>query len=169
MLYVLSYPALAASDAERIEKFRRIHEPERAGLVRAHITLVFGVRTIGVDDLSSRVESVAKGTAPFAVTFDRAEQAGVHNVFLLVDEGASTLESMHHLLYAGSLSRELLPNEPFRAHMTVATAASEDRVLRAMKDVSQIGLPIRGRIEKLEIVALGISMGHQHHDLRTGR
>ena len=158
MLYVLSYPALAQDDAERIEAFRRIHEPERAGLVRAHITLVFGVRPIKVEDLSSRVSALAAETTPFEITFDRAEQVespgNLHNVFLLASAGQSTLGSMHRKLYAGSLSSELLPGMPFQAHMTVATSTSIDPIHSAMKDLSRIGLPVRGLVDALEIVVL---------------
>jgi 2'-5' RNA ligase len=158
MLYVLSYPVLAPADAERIEAFRRIHEPKRAVLVRAHITLVFGVRSINVEDLASQVATLAGSTVPFAVTFDHAEQTespgGLHNVFLLANEGAGKLESIHRELNTDSLSSKLLPNLPFRAHMTVATSDSPDRARVAMKETSGIGLPIRGSVDALDVVAL---------------
>jgi 2'-5' RNA ligase len=158
MLYVLSYPVLPPTDAERIEAFRRIHEPERALLVRAHVTLVFGVSSIRVEELSSRVAVLARKTAPFTVTFDHAEQAespgGIHNVFLLAAEGASSLESIHRRLYPGPLSSELSPNMPFRAHMTVATSTSANLAHAAMRETSGVGLPFRGLIGALDVVML---------------
>jgi 2'-5' RNA ligase len=158
MLYVLSYPVLAGADHERIEAYRRIYEPERACLVRAHVTLVFGVRSIETNDLVSQVAALAMKRSAFEVTFDRAEQTespgGVHNVFLLAGEGALALKSMHQELYAGPLCSELLPGMPFRAHMTVATAASRDLLQPAIKDVLKLGLPIRGLISVLNIASL---------------
>jgi len=158
MLYVLSYPVLTKADDERIEAYRRIHEPERAGLVRAHVTLVFGVRSIETNDLASQVVALTKQRSAFEVTFDRTEQAespeGVHNVFLLAGEGALALKSMHQELYAGSLCSELRPGMPFRAHMTVATAASRDLLQPAIKGVPKLGLPIRGQISALNMVSL---------------
>jgi 2'-5' RNA ligase len=128
MLYILSYPVLGNGDAASIEAYRQVHEPARAALVRAHITLVFGVRSITAHDLSSRVAAVAREQAPFEVSFDHAEQVlspgNVHNIFLLASEGAMALKAMHRELYAGTLSSELLPDLPFRAHMTVATGGS---------------------------------------------
>jgi 2'-5' RNA ligase len=158
MLYVLSYPVLTKADNERIEAYRRAYEPERARLVRAHVTLVFGVRSIETNDLVSRVAALATKRSAFAVIFDRAEQTespgGVHNIFLLTSEGAFALETMHQELYAGSLGPELLPGMPFRAHMTVATASSPDLIQPAMKDVPKLGLPIRGLINTLNVVLL---------------
>jgi 2'-5' RNA ligase len=158
MLYVLSYPVLTKADDERIETYRRIYEPERARFVHAHVTLVFGVRLIETKDLASQVAALTMQRSAFEVTFDRTEQAespgGVHNVFLLVGEGALALESMHQGLYTGSLSYELLPGMPFRAHMTVATAASRDLLQPAIRDIPKLGLPIRGLIHALNIVSL---------------
>ena len=158
MLYVLSYPVLARADHERIEAYRRAYEPERARLVPAHVTLVFGVRSIETRELASQVAALAWKKSAFEVIFDRAEQTkspgGVHNVFLLACEGALALETMHQELYAGPLGSELLPGIPFRAHMTVATAASADLIQPAMKDVPKLGLPIRGLINALNIVSL---------------
>jgi 2'-5' RNA ligase len=158
MLYVLAYPALAQDAAERIETFRQTHEPERAGLVRAHITLVFGTRSIELEDLSSRVAVLAAETAPFAITLDRAEQVespgSLHNIFLLAGIGKEKLASLHRKLYAGRLSAELLPGMPFRAHMTIATSAAKEPLHSAMRDVTMIGLPVPGMIDALQIVAL---------------
>ena len=158
MLYVLSYPVLAKADDERIEAYRRIYEPERARLVGAHVTLVFGVRSITTSDLASQVAALAMKRSAFEVTFDRAEQAespgAVHNVFLLAREGALDLKSMHQELYAGALSSELLPSMPFRAHMTVATAASRDLLQPAIKGIPKLRLPIRGLISALNVVSL---------------
>ena len=158
MLYVLSYPVLAKADDERIEAYRRVYEPERARLVGAHVTLVFGVRSIETNALASQVAALAMKRPAFEVTFDRAEQeespGGVHNVFLLAGESALALESMHRELYSGSLGSELLPGMPFRAHMTVATAASRDLLQPAIKDVPKLCLPIRGLISALNVVSL---------------
>jgi 2'-5' RNA ligase len=158
MLYVLSYPVLAQADEERIEAYRRVYEPERACLVRAHVTLVFGVRSIETNDLVSPVAALATKRSAFKVTFDRAEQAespgAIHNVFLLAAEGALDLKSMHHELYAGALSSELLPGMPFRAHMTIATAASRDLLQPTIDDMPKLRLPIRGLISALNVVSL---------------
>jgi 2'-5' RNA ligase len=158
MLYVLSYPVFTPADDERIEAYRRVYEPERARLVRAHVTLVFGVRSIETNDLVSQVAALAMKRSAFEIMFDRAEQAespgAVHNVFLLAGEGALALESMHRELYTGSISSELLPGMPFRAHMTVATAASRDLLQPAVKDIPKLGLSIRGLIRALNVVSL---------------
>jgi 2'-5' RNA ligase len=157
MLYVLSYPVLSAADAERIEAFRRTHEPERASMVRVHITLVFGVCSIQADDLASEVADLAAATAPFAVSFDRTEETrslvGLHHLFLLAGEGSKTLEAMHRRLYAGTLRSEM-SKEPFRAHMTVATATSAGPVHAAIKDIARIGLPISAWISAVEIIGV---------------
>ena len=159
MLYVLCYPALAAADSERIETFRHVYEPARASLVRAHITLVFGVRSISINDLISRTIALAEKTAPFDVTFERAEvyedhARADHKLFLMVQQGGESLTSLHRQLYAGSLSSELRDDVPFSPHMTVATASSLDLIHAARIEVRSLGLPISGRIEALHVAAL---------------
>src|SRR3954471_18536312 len=65
VLYVISVPTWAPEVGERIEAFRRAHEPARAAIVPAHVTLVFGARAFSQAELTAHVAEVARRTAPF--------------------------------------------------------------------------------------------------------
>jgi len=144
---------------ERIEALRRVHEPIRAGLVRAHITLVFGVTSTNPQRLRDIVTKVAADAHPFPISLDRVKSwrdpaSGERKVFLMVGEGRDSLISIHQKLYTGLEWIRPRSGSPFEPHITVATAPSADQIERAMDAIPELSLPIFGRIEALELVAL---------------
>jgi 2'-5' RNA ligase len=159
VLYVLCYPALSVPDTERIEAFRRVHEPLRADLVRAHITLVFGVSSMSRKDLRNLVVSVAAKARPIPISLDgltiwQDPMSGEGKLFLKVCEGRDGLISLHRKLYEGLGHSGFRPDIPFDPHVTVATASSQCRIQAAKAAASVLALPVFGHIEALEIVSL---------------
>jgi 2'-5' RNA ligase len=158
MLYVLTYPDFEASVAEKIERFRQEYEPERARMVRPHLTLVFGLSDLGPTELIQLCEEVAKGLPPFNVEFsstecvyDPFEQA--FKLFALCGVGGNHVTALHLKLYEGSHGLEPDQEYPYRPHMTIAT--HRDRHVVESLDPTMIGsLPLRGTIDSLEIVDL---------------
>lgn len=153
MIYVLAYPVFAAPVTQALARFRGTYEPERARLVRPHVTLVFaqpGKRAEAVIRASSQI---AATTAPVDLTFtahtlafDRFESA--HKLFLLPTRGRQALCRLYAALNAAEQTQDA-----FRPHMTVATDAREERVHRA-RAAWALPLPISARIESLEVVRL---------------
>ena len=106
MIYVLTYPVFDDVAAKNISRFRARHEPERARLVPPHITLVFGVSSVGSADLIVLAERAVQGLGPFAVEFpdfrtvhDPSEKAD--KLMLNVTRGADALFQLHEALYDG--------------------------------------------------------------------
>jgi len=154
MHYVLCYPKLEADDLARIEAFRRAHEPARAKLVPAHITLVFGVASISAEALAGRVTAVVRDSAPFAFAFDgmevSAHEGGDHNLFLRVGEGKDRLSALHEALYEGlERGREI----EFTPHMTIATNAELKPIFTCAVEAKPL-TAITGRIESLDVATL---------------
>jgi 2'-5' RNA ligase len=157
--YVLCYPKLDAKDLARIEAFRRIHEPSRAKLAPAHITLVFGVTSVDAAVLAALASAVAATTAAFDVSLDKIEvnvnEGGADNTMsLIVGQGHERIIALHQALHAGALAKERRHDITFAPHMTIATDADYKRVLGAIGDARAIALPIKGRIETLEVETL---------------
>ncbi len=158
MLYVVCYPAMKMADRLRIERFRRKHEPSRARLIQAHITLMFGVAVLDIRSLKTRVSAVASQQAPFDISMETAEiradpLSGEWKLFLMVGKGRSAFTDLHRRLHAG-LDVTEDRDVPFSPHVTVASSVSRDEIQAAWEASARLGLPLVGRAEALDIVAL---------------
>ncbi len=158
MIYVLAYPDIAPAPAQRIDQFRRAHEPDRAKLVPPHITLVFGVQGQHQAVVLRRCHEVARSSAPFAIEFSRCDVVydpfeKTYKLFLMCALGKDALTDLHNRLYDGPHRAELNTDIPYQPHMTVAT--NPDRAAIERLDLGDLGpLPIAGTIRALEVVAL---------------
>jgi 2'-5' RNA ligase len=156
MIYVLAYPEFEQGVAESINRFRTAHEPERAKLVPAHITLVFGLRKAQPQKFLVFCENVARHASELSVKFTASEIVydpfeKAHKLFLLSSIGSRALTTLHKQLYSGPHRAQLNHDIPYRPHMTVAT--HEDRTIIEQLDVGTIGsLPISGTISALQVV-----------------
>ena len=172
MHFVLCYPKLASADREAIEAFRRIHEPARAKLVRAHMTLVFGATSVTAETLSKHAAVVAAANAPFDFAFAgmevEAHENGDHNLFLKVGEGGDRLVSLNQALYAGALGRERRDDIEFTPHMTIATNADLKAVITCAVDAKPLS-GIKGRIETLDVATLANGALHPVATVALGK
>jgi 2'-5' RNA ligase len=173
MLYVLCYPVLQALDSQKIEAFRQVHEPARARLVRAHITLVFGMDTGAAQVLQERMSAIAGEAQSFAISLERPEirldpVTGGWKLLVVIGEGRHGLTTLHRHLYADLEPSGLRPRMRFEPHVTVATSPLRDRVQVAREASDQLGLPVRGRVEALDLVALDESGLHSLRQVQLG-
>jgi 2'-5' RNA ligase len=158
MIFVLAYPEFEPIVAGHIARFRSAYEPERAKLVRPHITLVFGLRNIDPLEFIASCEKIAERVSEISVNFEDTEIAHdpfekTHKLFLVCSTGKDHLIALHERLYDGLHRSELHPTIPFRPHMTIATHS--DRAMIERLDVAAIGnLPMSGKIHSLEVVDL---------------
>jgi 2'-5' RNA ligase len=155
MHFVLCYPTLSAADGEAIEAFRRKHEPARAKMVRAHITLVFGVTGVSADAVTKLAASIAAKVAPFDFAIDHIEghtNEGTHNLFLIVGKGRDQLVALNTVFHSGILAPER-GNIEFSPHITIATNTDLKAVIEAAKEAKHLK-SIEGRIANLDVVTL---------------
>ncbi|MDJ0823073.1 MAG: 2'-5' RNA ligase family protein [Paracoccaceae bacterium] len=158
MNYVLAYPTFDDAVTRRLNAFRTAHEPERAKLVRPHVTLVFGVRSVLPSDFIAFCTSQIGNMVTIPVTFDNAKIAHdpydkAYKMMLSVSKGRAALTDLHKRLYDGPHRQEFDNTIPYQPHMTVAT--NPNRAALDLIDISAIGtFPIQGTIREIEIVAL---------------
>lgn len=158
VIYVLAYPEFGSLVARRIDRFRSIHEPERAKLVPPHITLVFGLEHAYRERIAALFDVVSNRTPELAVQFetheirfDPFEQK--YKMFLICGKGRDALTAMHNRLYQGAHRSDFKSEQPYRPHMTIASDA--DRATVENLDVSEVGeLPIPARVGQLALVQL---------------
>ncbi len=156
VIYVLAYPVFEPSCAKRINDFRAVHEPQRATLVRPHVTLVYGLPDEHIAAVSELIETTSRTTGEISVSFDDSAVAfdpfeKTYKIFLLCGAGGSELTALHAHLYRGEHGVELNSEQPFQPHMTIATYDKRADIEKV--DIRNVGgLPLIGTIRALELV-----------------
>lgn len=157
-LYTLAYPTISAADADRLEIFRRRHDPHHA-IVAAHFTMVFACR--GIDELAyiEHVSSVSRASAPVSFSCryamlgtDDEDERGY--VYLVPDEGFSGISRLHDALYSGLLSSHLRLDIPFVPHITLAASTDRSAVKSLCDELNAAGSAVYGTIEALSVASL---------------
>lgn len=158
MLYVLAHPEFEPPTAEKLEQFRFEHEPDRARLVPAHVTLVFGLRMARAAEIAALCTTVAGSASELSITFVASEVAHdpfekAYKLFLMVGPGKDALAELHHRLYAGAHRAELDSSSPYRPHMTIATHAEKAYIDR-LNSTEVARFFVKAKIGSLEVVEL---------------
>ena len=157
-LAVVSFPALADEDRRWVESIRAKHDPQ-AGRLAAHFTLVFPVEA-ATAAIAAEVTAVARSIAPipfvvrYAMAARDASGRGGH-VFLVADEGAAEIVSMHNRLYAGGLKRHLRADIPFVPHITVAGNQDFAVCQTLAEEIDDELRTLRGSLDSLEVLDVG--------------
>ncbi|MEM7253220.1 MAG: 2'-5' RNA ligase family protein [Pseudomonadota bacterium] len=157
--YALCYPTFSPEDGRLVEQFRRTFEPDRARLVGAHVTLVFGTGLVAPPELSRLVRR-AIGTIPrFSTTLARVATdedpiSGSFKLYLVPSDGQAQFRSMYRRLHAGRLARDVRPNTPFAPHITIATSRIEADIAQARVEARALPLPMAATIDSVVIASL---------------
>jgi 2'-5' RNA ligase superfamily len=158
-LYTVSYPEVSDADRERIEAFRRVHDLPYRDVIAAHFTMVFGVRNFDEDLYSKHVAAVANSSGPIEFTCryamlgaDDADDTAY--VFLVPDEGYSSVSLLHDRLYTGPLQQFHRLDIPYIPHITVGTMSDRAEAKELCNRLNQEGVSISGRLTTLTVGAL---------------
>lgn len=149
MLAVVAFPALADSDAGRIDALRAAHDPN-AARIAAHFTLVFPDATISEATLIQRMEAAAKETAPIAVTLKRImvhQEGAEFYLYLVPEQGYDALRILHERLNPGMAAA-------YTPHVTVGRFADRVQARAIATDLAAKHFAATGRIEALSLVAV---------------
>lgn len=144
--------------AESLDLFRAAHESQRANLVRPHVTLVFGLKTVQPMEFLAFCTTMTGHVSELAVEFDTTEIVydhfeNSHKLLVKCSIGEPELMALHAKLYDGPHRVERHSELSYRPHMTVAT--NEDRSVLERLDAGEIGtFPIFGMIKSLAVVEI---------------
>ncbi len=159
-LAVVAFPNLEDTDRRWIESFRAEHDPQ-ASRVAVHFTLVFPVEA-PPDAVAAEIAAVARSTDAIRFTSCRAEVVvdafghGSH-VFLVPDEGAFQISTLHDRLYAGTLNAHRRSDIPFVPHMTVGLAPDSASAVGLAKRLDASARSVRGNVDAVELLDVGAS------------
>lgn len=157
-LYTLAFPRISRPDADRLEAFRRRHDPHHE-IVAAHFTMVFACKAVEERTYIEHIELISRSSLPvsfncrFAMlgTDDEIERG---YVYLVPDEGFSGISRLHDALYGGPLSAHLRLDIPFVPHITLGASADRTTAKRLCDELNSSGLAIHGTIDALSVAAL---------------
>ena len=160
MLLCLAYPNLSALDAKLIRDFRRQHDTKYVDVVEAHWTLIFPGSTRGLshDELTCHIADVASRSASieficrYALVYNDDESDDYY-LFLIPDEGFSSISLLHDRLYSELLRPRLRLDLPYIPHIGIATSQDRDSLYELAMAWNQSGREIRGSIDVLTFCA----------------
>ncbi len=156
-LAVVAYPDLEEPDRRWLEAFRARHDPQ-ASRIDAHFTLVFPFEA-AADDVALEAGTTAQTTPRIALSIRRSVLladvvGGGTLVCLAPDEGAAGIVALHDRLYAGALRAHLRADIRYVPHITVGAAGTTTEAARLAKELGADTRVIRGRIDRIDVVAL---------------
>jgi 2'-5' RNA ligase len=155
-LLTLAYPQFTPEDADCIAQFRQIHDQALVQIVAAHWTMVFPVEAISADDLQAHVGDVATKwkAIPFTCRYamlhaDRLSDN--YYLFLVPDEGFSSICRLHDDLYKGIMRPHLRLDLPYVPHIGIGTSKDPVRLKDAGDEWNHQRRVISGRITRLTV------------------
>lgn len=153
-LYVICYPRFAEAGRRWIEAIRRRHDPQ-AGLLAAHVTLVFAAPGVAWEAAAAGMREVAGSTRRFDVGFGalaarRGSVDGAFYAYLLPERGGEALSELHRRLYLGLLGGD--PGFPFEPHVTLGRAEEAAAMEALVADLRSERLALEGTIDSLHLV-----------------
>lgn len=159
-LSVLARPRLTAADAAWVRVLRDRHASGlEAPEIGPHVTLVFPTESTDATTATGHLAVVAGETAAFSLAFRCAlpvldPQSGGTYIYLVPDEGFSTLVRLHDRLYSGPFADALNLDIPYIPHITLGRIA-EAKLARALADDLNSQEPeILARLETVELFHL---------------
>ncbi len=164
-LYAVSFPVLAAADAQLLRDLRARYHPTQADRIGPHFTFVFALPESAQPTLAAQMQGAAAATAPIGFTLHRVEPiadaaAGRAYIALVPHRGHLAMLDLHRRLYEGPLERFREPAARFEPHLTVAMFDTADesvadiaeRIADHIRDSGAVA-GISGRLTELVLVA----------------
>jgi hypothetical protein len=158
-LYTVSYPEVSLEASSFMEQFRHAHDLPYRDVVVAHFTMVFGCKTIELPDYTRHIAAVA--TQSKSIRFScKYAMLGTDDlddsayVFLVPDEGYSSISLLHDRLYTGLLQPFLRLEVPFIPHITIGTLKDRAAAKALCDELNRSGVHIEGSLRALTIGSL---------------
>jgi 2'-5' RNA ligase len=157
-LYTLAYPRLAEMDRAFIEKFRAEHDLRYRNVVAPHFTMAFGCSAVAEPQYLDHVEGVALSSGRLRFCCRYAMLGADHQddtayVFLVPDEGNSSLSRLHDRLYSGPLAPHLRLDIPYIPHITIGTVDDREAAKKLCDKLNENGILIEGSVDALTVAA----------------
>ena len=154
---VIAYPDLASSDLQRIQAYRKEHDPLYYQVVDPHFTLVFPVFDLERADFLAEAHRLLHGVQKFdfvlrCATINKDSFSDFFHILLVPDEGYSKIVKLHDRLYSGLFRENLRLDIDFIPHIGIGNSLDKF-VCKAMVDHwNSEPFEIKGRISSIDII-----------------
>lgn len=156
-LLIINYPRISPEDFNWIQSVRKQHDELHQEIVDPHFTFVFPVFNFQAKAFINHIKQAIQEIEAFdfvlrcAVLGDDAFSDYTH-VFLVPDEGYSSVVKLHDRLYTGILINELRLDIPFIPHIGIANSRNAQRCKQLVDELNAKSFEIRGKVEKLDVI-----------------
>ena len=156
-LFVINYPTIAPEDFNWIQSVRKQYDELYQEIINPHFTIVFPVFNFQEKAFIKHIKQAIQEIEAFdcvlrcAVLGDDAFSDYTH-VFLVPDEGYSSIVKLHDRLYTGILTNELRLDIPFVPHIGIANSRNAQRCKQLVDELNAKSFEIRGKVEKLDVI-----------------
>jgi 2'-5' RNA ligase len=155
---IVAVPRFAQDDLEWIDRIRSRYDPQR-NVIAPHFTLVFPFEADAVEAVLKHATSVALEAKPSNFVLRSALAAKdaftpLSHVFLIPDEGFSSVVALHESLNSGNFAPIARPDIPFIPHVTVGAFENPEQVEAVADELNAAGVAITGTIFSMDILEL---------------
>jgi 2'-5' RNA ligase len=156
-LLVISYPTISTKDFNWIQHVREQHDELYQKNVNPHFTIVFPAFNFQENAFIKHIKQAIQEIKAFnfvlrcAVLGDDAFSDYMH-VFLVPDEGYSSIVKLHDRLYTGILTNKLRLDIPFVPHIGIANSRNAQRCKQLVDELNAKSFEIKGMVEKLDVI-----------------
>jgi hypothetical protein len=156
-LLAITYPTIAATHYQWIQKIRRQHDTRYYHVVDPHFTLIFPTFDLEPLLLREHVRSQSQGQASIAISLCCAivvkdQLSDYTQTFLVPDQGFGALVKLHDKLYTGILADQLRLDIPYIPHIGVATSLDSTLCKAVADEINSRNLTIPASIRLIDIV-----------------
>lgn len=155
-LCLVAYPSLKTADRDWIQSIRRQSDPQFS-FIDPHVTLVFPTDAVPATEMEQQAQRSAWSVVQFGIVLRCALPVAdpihaQHRLFLVPDEGLSTLVRLHDRLYSGPIAAALRLDRPYIPHITVGAFDDALTCKHAADRINQDRFAIEGWIETLTLL-----------------
>ncbi len=157
--YVAFFPDL--SSHRWISEFRNANDP-KAELVQAHITLVNPISDFPLEKLKNEVAATVKKIRKFKAVFRSSlimpevdkSRSHLASIFLVPDEGFSSIIRLRYQLYEGDLNPFLRLDISFVPHITIGLSTDLQKAKKLVDAINSKPFEVVAEVDQISIVEI---------------
>lgn len=157
-LYTVAYVDVSPSAGAFIADLRAEHDPN-VNVVGPHFTMVFGCKAVAEAEYNAHIAAIAQSVKQIKFHCRYAMLGAddideIAHVFLVPDEGNSSISLLHDRLYTGPLAEHLRLEFPYIPHITVASTR-DWKLAKSLRDrLNSAGVDVQGTLRSLTVGVL---------------
>tara|TARA_B100001105_G_scaffold255407_1_gene254670 strand:+ start:4623 stop:5159 length:537 start_codon:yes stop_codon:yes gene_type:complete len=153
--YTVAYIDVSPSARAQVEELRANHDPH-ADVVGPHFTMVFGCKAVPEAEYNAHIAVVARSAKQIKFHC-RYAMLGADDiderayVFLVPDEGNSSISLLHDRLHTGPLAEHIRLEFPYIPHITVASTHDRKLAKSLCDGLNSAGVDVQGTVRSLTV------------------